>query len=250
MFRDGSVAPSAAPELHRTGIRYRRAGWIADLSSNEGLTLGNRVKSVGARCSRSHGFSMVELAVSLTILLILSAIAIPTMMNSFRAYQLNDAATRISDLVKLTRFQAVRRNTQVSLLLQQNGPAWVVGIDSNGNTIIDPAERQEVITGFATLLPAAGLPGPAPIATALGVPSARLNTLSGNPGSVTFDARGAVRIGVGGALATNVYVIYIGSTTNGVTPDPQFGFRAVVVLPSGSTQLWTAPPGGTWQQIS
>lgn len=189
---------------------------------------------------------MVELAVSLVIVLILSAIAIPTLMNSLRAYQLNDAATRVSDLLKLTRFEAVRRNKPISFLLRQNAGAWIVGTDSNGNGVIDvnPAERQEVITGFATLLPAAGLPGPGPITAALGVGG--LNTLSGNPGSVTFDARGAVR--VGGLITTTVYIIYIGSTTDGVTPDPQYGFRAVVVLPAGGTQVWTAPPGGAWQR--
>jgi hypothetical protein len=189
---------------------------------------------------------MVELAVSITILMILSAIAIPTMMNSFRAYQLNDAAARVSDLLKLTRFEAVRKNTPISFLLQQNGTAWIVGIDSNKNANIDPGERQEVITGFATLLPATGLPSPGPITTSLGVAS--LNTLSGNPGAVTFDARGGVR--VGGVPTTNVDVIYIGSTTDGTTPDPQFGFRAVVVLPAGGTQVWNAAPSGVWQRIS
>jgi hypothetical protein len=192
---------------------------------------------------------MVELALSLAIVLILSAIAIPTMMDSLRVYQLNDAAARVSDLLKFTRFEAVRRNKEVNFLLQANGGGWVVGTDSNGNGVIDtnPAERQEVIVGFATLLPAAGLPAPTPITTALG--GGALNTLSGNPGSVTFDARGAVRVGIGGALAPNVSIIYIGSTTNGVTPDPQYGFRAVVVLPAGGTQIWTAPPGGTWQRV-
>jgi Type II transport protein GspH len=193
---------------------------------------------------------MVELAVSLAIMLILSGIAIPTLMDSLRSYQLNGAATGVSDLLKLTRFEAVRKNKQVSFYLQQNGPNnWIVGVDSNGNGAIGPADRQEVITGFATLLPSAGLPPTTPITTALGVGT--LTTLSGNNGSVTFDARGAIRTGVapGSPMATNVSIIYIGSTTNGVTPDPQYGFRAVVVLPAGGTQIWTAPPGGTWQRI-
>jgi prepilin-type N-terminal cleavage/methylation domain-containing protein len=201
--------------------------------------------------SRSRGFSMVELVISLVIVLLLSAVAIPTLMNSLREYQLNDAATRVSDLLKFTRFEAVRKNTQVSFWLQANGASnWIVGVDSNGNGVIDPAERQEVITGFATLLPSGGLPPTTPITTALGVGA--LTTLSGNTGSVTFDARGAIRTGVvsGSPLATNVSIIYIGSTTDGVTPDPQYGFRGVVVLPAGGTQVWTAPPGGTWQRIS
>ncbi len=200
--------------------------------------------------SRSRGFSMVELVVSLLIVLILSGIAIPTIMNSLRAYQLNDGATRVSDLLKFTRFEAVRRNKPVSFWLQANGANnWIVGVDSNGNGVIDPAERQEVITGFATLLPGGGLPAPTPIMIALGVGA--LTTLSGNPGSIVFDARGAVRTGIapGSPLATNVSIIYIGSTTDGATPDPQYGFRAVVILPAGGTQIWTVPPGSNWQRI-
>jgi len=63
------------------------------------------------RRSRIAGFSMVELAVSLTVLLILTAIAIPSLMRTFRTYQLNDAAARLSDILKFTRFEAVRRNS-------------------------------------------------------------------------------------------------------------------------------------------
>jgi len=189
------------------------------------------------------GFSMVELAVSLVIVVILSAIAIPTMMNLFRAYQLNGVADRVSYLLNVARSEAASKNTQVSFWLQANGPNnWVVGVDSNGNGHIDPAERQEVITGFATLLPSAGLPPPNAITTTLGVGA--LTTLSGSGnGSVTFDGRGAVR--VGGTIATNVYIIYIGSAT-----DPGIGYRAVVVLPAGGTQVWSAPSGGPWLRIT
>jgi len=51
---------------------------------------------------------MVELVVSMTVMLILTAIAIPTLMRSFRAYQLNDTATRLADMLKFTRFDPVR----------------------------------------------------------------------------------------------------------------------------------------------
>ena len=196
------------------------------------------------RRSRIGGFSMVELAVSLTVLLILTAIAIPSLMRSFRTYQLNDAAARLSDMLKFTRFEAVRRNTQVQLLMQQpSPPAWIIGVDSNGNGIIDAAEKQQIISGFATLLSSGVAPTPAAISAALG--GASLNTLSGSAGSVTFDARGAIRAGLNGAVISTISVFYIGSLS-----DPEFGFRAVILLPSGSTQIWSAPNGGAWQQIS
>src|SRR5260370_2905031 len=119
------------------------------------------------RRSRIAGFSMVELAVSLTVLLILTAIAIPSLMRSFRTYQLNDAAGRLSDMLKFTRFEAVRRNTTVPLQIQFLNNDWVVWADSNSDTKLDTTEKQVRITGFVTLLPAGGSPGPPSAASIL-----------------------------------------------------------------------------------
>jgi len=207
------------------------------------MTLSKSAPISRTRRSRIGGFSTVELAVSMTVLLILTAIAIPTLMRSFRTYQLNDAAARVSDMLKFTRFEAVRRNTQINFLIQASGTGWLVGTDSNANGNIDAAEKQQLISGFATLLPSSVAPNPTAITAALG--GASLTTLSGSTGSVTFDARGAIRNGINGSVSSLIYVFYVGSVN-----DPEFGFRAVVLLPSGSTQIWTAPNGGAWQQIS
>jgi len=72
---------------------------------------------------------------------------------------------------------------------------------------------------------------------------AGLNTLSGANNSITYDARGAVALG--GNPPTTVSVLYLGNTGN-----PDFGYRAVVLLPSGITQVWTAPGGGNWRRVS
>jgi len=189
------------------------------------------------RRSRIAGFSMVELAVSMTVLLILTAIAIPSLMRSFRTYQLNDAAARLSDMLKFTRFEAVRQNKQINFLMQASGTGWLVGTDSNGNGSIDPKEKQQLIAGFATLLPSGAPPSSASILAKLGATSSLDASKSGAAGSVTFDARGAVS-------SLLAYVFYLGSATN-----PEFGYRAVILLPSGATQIWTAPNGGTWQRI-
>jgi hypothetical protein len=176
------------------------------------------------------------------VLLILTAIAIPSLMRSFRAYQLNDAAARLSDMLKFTRFEAVRRNKQVCFLMQQNGYTWTLGTDSHPNCpgTFDTNGRQQIIGGFASILPAGAPPNPAAISAALG--GAALTTVSGSTGSVMFDARGAIR--VGGTVSASVFVFYFGNTTN-----PEFGYRAVILLPTGSTQIWTASNGGAWQQI-
>jgi type IV fimbrial biogenesis protein FimT len=203
--------------------------------------LGRSATLSGTHRSRSGGFSMVELAVSMTVLLILTAIAIPTLVRSFRTYQLNDAATRLSDMLKFTRFEAVRQNKQVNFLMQPDGTGgWIIGVDANGNATVDVSEKQQIIAGFATLLSSGVAPTPTAITTALG--GAALTTLPSSSTSVTFDARGAIRSG--GAVSANIYVFYLGSLI-----DPEFGYRAVILLPSGSTQIWTAPIGGPWQQV-
>jgi type II secretory pathway pseudopilin PulG len=211
------------------------------LPSNEETILEQSANRSGTRRSPIAGFSIVELVVSLCIMLILTAIAVPSLMRSLRAYQLNDAAGRVSDMLKFTRFEAVRRNTQVNFLMQASGAGWLVGTDSNNNGTLDPTEKQQLISGFATLVPSGVAPSPAAITAALG---GALNTLYGSGSTVTFDARGAIR-GASGQVSSQIYVLYIGSTND---PDP--GYRAVILLPSGSTQIWTAPSAGPWQKVS
>ncbi|HKW32186.1 MAG TPA: GspH/FimT family pseudopilin [Candidatus Acidoferrum sp.] len=189
------------------------------------------------------GFSMLELVVSICVMLILTALAIPSLLRSMRAYQLNSAAASVSDMLKFTRFEAVRRNTQINFLMQANGTGWFVGTDSNNSGALDPVEKQQYIAGYATLLPAGTAPPPNAISVALG--GAALTTLSGANGTVTFDARGAVRPAIGATIATNPYVFYVGNAN-----DADSGYRAVVLLPSGSTQTWTAPPGGPWRRVA
>jgi len=174
-------------------------------------------------------------------MLILSAIAIPTLMRSLRAYQLNDAATRLAAMLKFTRFEAVRRNTQVNFLMQASGTGYLVGTDSNNDGTLQPTEKQELIAGFATVI-SSGAPAPTAILTALG--ASTLTTVSASGSTITFDSRGAIRTSYGGNVSSNIYVFYIGSV---IDPDP--GYRAVILLPSGTTQVWSAPGSGPWQKV-
>jgi len=192
----------------------------------------------------ASGFSMVELVMSICVMLILTALAIPSLMRSMRTYQLNNAAANVSDMLKFTRFEAVRSNKQINFLMLNYGPAgWLVGTDSNINGVLDPTEKQQAITGYPTLLPSGIAPSDTSIRNALSV--AALTTLSASGNTVTFDARGAIRLGIGGQVSNSVYVFYVGNLT-----DPDSGYRAVVLLPSGSTQIWTWNlNGGLWRRV-
>ena len=202
----------------------------------------NSAISSGAPGRANGGFSMVELVVSICVMLVLTAVAVPSLTRSLRVYQLNSAAASVSGMLKFTRFEAVRRNQQINFLALRRGAGWVVGTDSNANGAIDTVERQQSVSGYVTLLPAGG---PVPPANAITAADGALTPVSGANGSVTFDARGAIRQGIGGPVANSVYVFYIGNAN-----DPGDGYRAVVLLPSGSTQVWSAPSGGPWRQVS
>ena len=197
--------------------------------------MGKSATRSGTRRCASNGFSMVELVVSICVMLILTAIAIPNLMRSLRAYQLNEAAGRLADMLKFTRFEAVRKNTKMSFLLATSGSGWVVWVGPSTDTAPSPTEKQTLISGYASVV-TAGMPTGLTVAG-----SGTLNPVSTStctPACLAFDARGAV-------APLQAYVLYIGSVN-----DPGPGYRAVVLLPSGNTQIWTAPKAGPWQQVN
>jgi Tfp pilus assembly protein FimT len=190
--------------------------------------------------SGSCGLSTLELVVTMGIVLAVSAMAVPSITKAVRVYQLNDAASQVAGILKLTRFEAIRRNTPVNCVNSQAvayGPADLWS-DTNGDNVEQSTEKQIVLGVNATLVAAGVVPSAAALAPAVGVPA--LTALNPSSDGVKFDQRGAVN-------PAGVYVIYIGSNA-GVA----MGFRAVVVLPSGSVQVWTyaGSASAVWQQLN
>jgi Tfp pilus assembly protein FimT len=202
------------------------------------VVLKQNTRISAAEADRTDGFSVMELVIAVFFILIISAIAVPSLTKTVKTYQLNDAANQLAGILKFTRYEAIRRNSPVSCLNRQaaaNGPAniWT---DTIADTVEQPTEKQIVLNSAVNLQPAGAVPNAAALATAVGGGAlTAVNTVSGN---VAFDQRGAV-------VPPAVYVFYVGNT------GPDGGFRAVIVLPSGSVQVWTYAGGGTpWQQLS
>jgi len=198
--------------------------------------LGTNVTPKRAAASRNSGFSLVEMVLSLVVVLILAAIALPNFFRAYQVYQLNSSATRLAGILKLARFEGIRRNSLVDFKVQQTGTDWLAWSDPDRDGIADPTETQDPILAPITLLPAGVPPSPDAITAAMG--GAALITLSGANATITFDQRGA-------AAPPQISVWYLGNAAN-----PDFGYRAVVLLPSGVTQVWTAPAGGPWSRVS
>lgn len=193
-------------------------------------------KSDTKRRASARGFSIVELLVVMFLILVTSVIALPNFIRMLRTSQLTNGATKVADILKLTRFQAIRRNTSVTCRIAGSSTSTTIFADTNGNSVADSAESQTVLSGNVNLVAAGSVPGTTTLATAIGT-NVTLVPVSTTAGTYTFDARGAV-------TPASVYVAYV---TNSAMP--ALGYRAVVLLPSGSMQIWTGDTSGTWRLL-
>jgi prepilin-type N-terminal cleavage/methylation domain-containing protein len=197
-------------------------------------------KFVSPRRSPRNGFSLVELVLSMAVLLVITTMAVPVVVRSLQAYQLNSTASQLAGMLKFAKFDAIRQNTKVSCQIKQSGANWLVWVDSNGNGIADGAEPQMIIGGSFTLLPAGAVPNPTPITATLGPGFSTFSwaVLSGSNASIEFDQRGVIQNQI-------VYALYLGNPN-----DPNSGYRAIITMPAGTVQVWTTSSSGNWQRVS
>jgi Tfp pilus assembly protein FimT len=169
--------------------------------------------------------------------MILMAVGLPMFLRAYHSYQLSNAATEVADILRLTRYEAIRLNKKVACIIQPSAtnPGMTnLWADSNGNNSIDPTEKV-ILLGDSGNLVDGSVPGTATL-IANAVQSAPTS-----PGAspVWFDARGAICM----PTPMNVNVFYLASSSA-----PEAGFRAVLLMPAGSIQIWTSDTTGNWQQ--
>jgi type II secretory pathway pseudopilin PulG len=176
----------------------------------------------------------------MAVILILSAIALPAFVSAYRMYQLTDAATQFAGLLKFTRGEAIRLNTNVNCQIQQTASVppvtnmWADSLPTPQDGVEDPNEKQLLFSGTVNLVPAAAVPNAAGLPAAASVPA--LATVPLANGFVTFDRRGAII-----PAQAQVYAFYLANQN-----DASVGARAVILLPSGSIQIWKADSAGNW----
>lgn len=180
-----------------------------------------------------RGFSLIELMVVLLIAMLLMAIAIPNFMTTYRANRLNSAMIDMANLVQRTRYEAVRTNSSLACRVILGTPLTFF-IDLDGDTALDANEPTVILPPeFQFGVP--GTPGPASMGyTATNTPPLR----------ITFDGRGALDFtgtAPGMGIAPAVLIATLGNINN-----PQDGFRALAITPSGKATVWRASFGGSW----
>lgn len=121
--------------------------------------------------NRSHGFTLVELLVTIAILGILLAIALPNYQPLILNTRMTTQANEFLTMVNFTRSEAIKRNTRVTMCKSSNGtacavtalteltaswqPGWIVFVDGSTAGIIDGTDTilrvQGSLTGGSTL---------------------------------------------------------------------------------------------------
>jgi prepilin-type N-terminal cleavage/methylation domain-containing protein len=190
---------------------------------------------------RQLGFSLTEMVVVLGVALILMAIGLPAFLRAYHSYLLTNAASQMADILRLTRYDAIRLNKQVNCQLQtpySGDPTMaIVWSDTNGNGVQDAGEKMIVLSSSGNLVGAGAVPGTSGLFSQAVSGTAPQAPAPATGAIVTFDARGAV-------TPPKVNAFFLSSTNA-----PDAGYRAVLLMPAGSMQIWTADASGNWLQV-
>jgi type II secretory pathway pseudopilin PulG len=213
---------------------------IRAFSNKEGLELPLPVR-------RQAGFSLTELLVALLVAMILLAVSLPMFLRAYHSYQLSNAAQQVADILRLTRYEAIRVNQNVSCTISTTTtppgmsalPAGMTGLwmaASRPGVTVNPVV---VLLGNSGNLVGGGAVPGASTMLSQAVGTAPTTAPSPSNSAIWFDSRGAITT----PSVSNVNVFYLASALA-----PEAGYRAVLLMPAGAMQIWTADSSGNWQE--
>lgn len=145
--------------------------------------------SVRKTAALSHGFSLVELMVTVAVVAIVAALALPSLTSVINNNRLTSQANELVSGLQTARSEAVRRNASVTLCGSADGSACATGTD-------EPWERWIILTGTEVLRDATVKP---PVQVNSGV------------ASITFSSDGLARTATG--LLTDDITVCIPTTS-------------------------------------
>jgi type II secretory pathway pseudopilin PulG len=175
---------------------------------------------------KSRGFSVTEVIVAFGVIMVVAAVALPTVVRSLRSYRVGATGTDVSNIIQRTRYEAIRQNRVVALRTRQLDNRTQVWVDSANPGVVDANEPFILLPLDVAILPI----GVAPSAASMNLGATTVMDASNF--QIAFDSRGAVNF-AGGPATTLVVTV-------GMPNDPSYGYRAVSVTPLGKMRIWRA----------
>ncbi len=177
------------------------------------------------------GFSLVEMTVVVSILLVVSAIFTPTMMTVVANARLRGGITSLSGVLQSCRMIAVKRNRTMSVhfTVISHGPLAYVKDATVSSPTVASTDPQVELGAPVSLVSSLSTPG---------APSAALdNTILGfTPATsdASFNPRGSPCTYSSGNCPNSGFVYYLTDTR----PLGKSGWAAVTISPAGRIQKW------------
>jgi len=200
-----------------------------------------------ATLESQSGFTLAELIVVVTIILVVGGLSIPNLTRAIETARIKGAAQSLAATYQNARIRATQKDTSYQVLISPPGisPAQIC-IDLDGDGTCSPGDP---VTAFATQVKVSNLGVPVPLGS-------RLNYL-------TIDTEHSTTLGSG--LTWNAMGLPCQRGTSPTAPCTAMGwvqhlqllrangdvmYAAVTVSPTGRVKVWTFIPSGngngTW----
>ena len=185
-----------------------------------------------------RGFSLLELLIVISIVMIIAAMATPSVLNTVRRYQLESAARNVASVLMRARYESIRLNRRVNTIYGApagSNPA-MFGVDEDGPPPVYPdgiLEASEPQIAISTSVQMGGVGQPA--FTSMGV---NYTALTQPPAfQIAFGSVGTViyqpTAGAGNPWieSNTIYVILL---QHNITQQ----WAAVTITPAGRVRVW------------
>ncbi len=204
--------------------------------------------------SAARGFSLLELVIVITILMIVGAIAVEFVQRAAQTMRLQESAINYSNLLQQARLRAVHDDKYYTVLTTGGGVNGNIAfVDVAGTGVYVPGEPMMVFSSGVT---------PQPFGSGPNVANLEAQFLPNNPGAVmtvnttalgpTLGSRGLPCTPTGGALGVCPYLSVNGIPTSYITflQNTQSGvWEAVTLTPAGRIRQWRYD-GSTWSSLN
>jgi prepilin-type N-terminal cleavage/methylation domain-containing protein len=188
--------------------------------------------------ARQRGFSMLEIMIVVALLLIISAMAVPSIMQTIESYRIDASTHSVASLVQQARILAVKTNQPNYVQFDTTKTPNMVFISNNptatyANGMPDVAAGNHIsfqstgIPDYSQLTAYLGGASVQPeLGTAIGFNARGLPCMANNSSGTLCQAQDPTKPG-----STTAYLWFVQDSANG-------GWGAITVTPGGRVKTW------------